>query len=49
MFMLVTHIILMLFCIYEVVYQDRKSQKAIWTCMAICWLGMILCDIPAVF
>ena len=45
MFLLIMHIILMIFCIYEVTKQDRESQKFLWTCMALCWLGTVICDI----
>ena len=37
------------FYIYEITKQESISQKILWTCMAICWFGIILKDIPIVF
>ena len=47
--MLIIHIILIIFYIYEITKQESISQKILWTCMAICWFGIILKDIPIVF
>lgn len=46
---LVMRIILVILCIVNAVTQKRNTQKVLWSCMALCWLGLCIDEIMKIW
>lgn len=46
---LVMRIILVILCIANAIIQKRNTQKVLWSCMALCWIGLCVDEIMKIW
>ena len=46
---LVMRIILVILCIANAIIQKRNTQKVLWSCMTLCWIGLCVDEIMKIW